>query len=438
MPLVLRPYQSDLIMRTRAAFATGARSVVMQSPTGSGKTTMAAEIIRGALERKRRVAFFARLTVLIDDTHERLIASGIRAGIVQSNRKADPEALVQVASLDTLASRQAVPDANLCILDECHCAPSEDVKGVLGLHPITTKLLGLTATPCRADDAPLVEVFEALVQGPSVKELITAGALVPVYIVSTKLKRGIDGNALSAAPVDAYVTHTPNGRAIVFASSVKHADAISRDARARGIATLTITGKSSRDERRLARTMLATGPCIITSVDVFREGWDAPPCDTIILARGFSHVGSYLQAIGRGMRAATGKTHCTVLDLHESYLTCGFPDEDRVWSLGEVAVRRVDKSNVLHRCLECGAVFRVVGPCPRCGATAKRQRAMPRILSSAEKLERIEAIADPVERDRALLSALRRRAFVWAGSERAEFVARAQFKKKHGREPLCA
>src|SRR5258707_8794756 len=97
--IVLRDDQAALVGRVREVFRAGARSVVMQGATGFGKTTTASEIIRAALERRRRVVFAAHLDALIDDTSDRLTGAGIEHGIVQADRPSNPTAPVQVASL---------------------------------------------------------------------------------------------------------------------------------------------------------------------------------------------------------------------------------------------------------------------------------------------------------------------------------------------------
>ena len=172
--MILRPDQRELVERVRAEYRSGARSVLMQGATGFGKTTTAADIIARAVARGRRVVFAAHLDALIDDTGDRLTRAGIEHGIIQADRPTNPTAPVQVCSLATLHRRCESPPADLVIVDECHRSMASSVRTVLESYPLA-RLLGLTATPERGDGAPLGDVFERLVCGPSVAELTTRG-----------------------------------------------------------------------------------------------------------------------------------------------------------------------------------------------------------------------------------------------------------------------
>ena len=66
----LRPYQLQGIESLRAAFRSGAKSVVLVSPTGSGKTVVSSEVMRASSERNNEVLFLAHRIELIKQTIE--------------------------------------------------------------------------------------------------------------------------------------------------------------------------------------------------------------------------------------------------------------------------------------------------------------------------------------------------------------------------------
>ncbi|HSY21823.1 MAG TPA: DEAD/DEAH box helicase family protein, partial [Polyangiaceae bacterium] len=152
--ITLRAYQAALVEEVREAYRARARSVIMQLATGGGKTATASALIARAVEAGRRVIFASHLDALIDDTSERLAAAGIEHGIVQADRPTNATAPVQVCSLATLHRRGERPPADLVIVDECHRAMADSVRGVLESYP-KARILGLTATPERGDGAPL-------------------------------------------------------------------------------------------------------------------------------------------------------------------------------------------------------------------------------------------------------------------------------------------
>ncbi len=428
--MTLRADQADLVERVGQAFRRG-RCGVMQAATGFGKTHVAAHLIERAVAKGRRVVFAAHLDTLVGDTHARLVAAGVHAGFVQAGRPVDATAPTQVASLATLHARGERPPAELVIVDECHRSASPTIRAVLESYPHAW-ILGLTATPQRGDGQPL-DAFEWMECGPSVRwltqqgHLVTADVLAPIVPVDD----------LVSEPVDAYLAHCRGRRAIVFAASVAHAEWIAYGLTARGVPAAVVTGETSRAEREASRTALAEGRLsALVSVNVFVEGWDCPQVDAVILAREFSVVGSFLQAIGRGLRPFPGKTDCVVVDLRGSVNLHGLPDEDRAWSLTGNP-KRTEALPALRRCLKCAAIFRPARVCPRCGAVsdAKAEGAkLPRILDRNERLERLSHLSQG-DRDRRYLMSLVNVAInrMRMPEHRAEQWAMRAFEKKFGR-----
>jgi superfamily II DNA or RNA helicase len=400
--LVLRPYQQELVAKVSAAFGNGAASVLLQSGTGSGKTATASEILARAVVRGYRSLFLAHLDTLLEDTWERLAANGLRVGYVQAGRPSDPEAPVQVASLQTLHVRGERPPGQLVIVDEAHRAMSASIRGVLDAYP-QSAILGLSATPQRADGRPLGDVFERLICGPSNKWLTAQGYLVPCEILAPS---GYQEQALAVDPVEAYLAHAAGLRAVVFATNRAHARVLVARFIERGVAADLIIGETSRHRRRELRSLLSSGELkVLVGVSVFQEGFDLPEIEVVELARAFGPTGAFLQAIGRGLRPSpsTGKTRLLVLDL---------------------------------RGIECLAVFRPAKVCPRCGASCKAAPKLPRVLSRAEKLWRFDALPQET-RDARYLGRL-----VWVAMARmrmeepaAQKWARATFLKRFGRQP---
>lgn len=429
--MILRPYQQDLVHRVSQAFRRG-RAGVMQMATGGGKTACAATIIERAVAKGRRVVFAAHLDTLVGDTYARIVKAGVHAGYVQAGRPSDPTAPTQVASLATLYSRGERPPADLIIVDECHRAPSASPREILESYG-KAWILGLTATPQRGDGQPLGEIFDWMECGPTVRELIAQGYLVPADVLAPI----VPVDALVTEPVEAYLAHCKGRRAIVFAANVNHAEWIAYGLTARGVPAAVITGETPRAEREAARTMLVEGGLsALVSVNVFVEGWDCPSVDAVILAREFSVVGSFLQAIGRGLRPAPGKTDCVVVDLRGSVNLHGLPDEDRAWSLTGKP-KRTEALAALRRCLKCAAIFRPARTCPRCGAVsdAKAEGAkLPRILDRDEKLERLSHLSQE-DRDRRYLMSLVNVAInrMRMPEHRAEQWALRTFERKFGR-----
>ena len=431
----LHPFQAELVAQLRAVYAAGTTRALLQLGTGGGKTATASEILRMTVGRGRRAIFLAHLDSLIEDTHARLTAAGIPAGFIQADRPLDASAPVQVCSLATLHRRGEHPPADLVILDECHRAMAATVRPIIEAYP-NAHVLGLTATPQRGDGQPLGDIFEAMVSGPSNRWLTDHGFLAPCDVLAPG-SYADDGLVLD--PVAAYQAHTPGQRAIVFASNVAHAEDLAARFTLAGINAEVITGETSREDRARIRDAVTAGTVrVLVNVAVAVEGFDLPALEVVILARAFTVPGSFLQAIGRGLRPSkdTGKTKCTVIDLRGAVNLHGLPDEDRLWSLDGTAVRRLETMTALRRCKSCLAIFRPAVVCPRCGARAEALAKVPRVLTRGERLEKISGLPQ-AERDARYLAQLVHvaRVRIRMPEYRAAAWALEKFVAKFGREP---
>ena len=321
--------------------------MVLVLPTGAGKTRCAVEFLR---HEPGRAIFVAHRDDLIEDTCARLggDCGRIQAGVAPSSHR------IQVASIQTLAARGLTPDADLLILDECHRSVSPRLwQPVLQRYP-TARVLGLTATPVRGDGVGLSHAFEHLIRGPTIAELTALGHLVPCDV------RTYRRSAALALPLDAAVRRYGAGRAtVVFAASIAESQAL-------GCAH--VDGATPRLERRRILDDFREGRIdVLANSSLLTEGWDAPRCEVIVLGRGCTHVGSYLQIVGRGLRPSPGKTACLFVDLCGVADEFGLPDEEREWTLNGCAVKRPSERIPLRSCPECLACFKWQDTCPRCG-----------------------------------------------------------------------
>src|SRR3990167_2142716 len=149
----IRPYQLDVIDEITTEAASGKRRIILQAPTGSGKTIIAAQIISHAVSNKKHVLFLAHRRELIWQTMEKLESFGVPHGVLIAGEPYDPTHFVSVASIGTIFSRAmrrkviGLPKADLVICDEFHHAASSGTwKKILEEYK-NSFILGLTATP---------------------------------------------------------------------------------------------------------------------------------------------------------------------------------------------------------------------------------------------------------------------------------------------------
>jgi DNA repair protein RadD len=359
----LRSYQLSLVERIRARFVAGDRSVLAVMPTGAGKTPVVAEIGRRTNDRGNRVLFVAHTTELVTQAVAKFADAGVKAEIEQADKRAGsaPVVVASIASMrgDRLAAWPRDAFA-LVIHDEAHRTAAATSSGIVD-HFSTARLLGVTATPARGDGRALGDAYQTLVIGATIRELTDAGYLVParVYAPAAEMRAG----QTAMTPADAYRNHGNGRAAVIFCASVEHA---TRVAESMLVPTGVIHGAMPDAERRDTLARFDDGTLTaLTCCSVLVEGWDAPRTAVCILARRFGHVGSYLQAIGRVLRPAAGKTHATVIDLCGSAIEHGPPDMEREYSLDGKAIRPSDRL-AIRQCPTCGSVSLALVACPEC------------------------------------------------------------------------
>ena len=381
-PIALRPYQTKLLEDITAEVNSGNRSVIVVMPTGAGKTRSGAELVRRHVEKGGRVLWCAHREELVGQAFDTMEGFGLSVGCISAKgvRPPNKHRPIQVASTQTLATRGIFPEGiTMAVFDEFHHYASDQwVKVVNHYRAKNCIVVGLTATPAREDGRAMGDLCDAMVIGPTVADLQAEGVLVPCSIVDpgNRLRPG----TLAQSPVHAYKENTPNGKAIVFAPNVKTATHFTEEFNASGIKAAMVTGAMNDATRNKVFADYSNRRIdVLVNVGVATEGYDDPPTDTIILARGIGSLVLYTQIIGRGLRAWPGKSKCTVLDLFGCVHTFGPPDEEREYSLDGEGMSRKGAVRKEQFCKVCGNLMTLGSVCEVC-ANEKNGPQLPQIL----------------------------------------------------------
>ena len=385
----LRPYQVDVLARSRAALAAGSRNVLAVMPTGAGKTVTFAEL---AAQWPGRVGIVAHRRELIRQASEKL--GDLNHGIIAPGFPGRAGARIQVGSVQTLGRRlDNLPRFDLLIFDEAHHSVTGMFRNLRQSQP-QAALFGVTATPERMDGRGLGEAFDSLIVGPSIAELVALGHLsesvvyappAPPDMCGVRTLAGdyspeelaaiMDQPCVIGDAAEHYFWHSPGQPAIVFCAGVAHAEHTAAAFRAEGWRAVAVHGGMSAAERDAAIGGLATGAVeLLMSADLISEGVDIPSVSVVIQLRPTQSRGLNMQQVGRGMRPAPGKRRLIVLDHAGNTLRHGMPDADRVWTLDSTK-RRDKTAPAVRQCSGCFAMFAPAPACPQCGqadAAAKR------------------------------------------------------------------
>jgi superfamily II DNA or RNA helicase len=343
----LRPFQERLLEQLAIARRHHHHRNLLVAATGTGKTVMAAvdyARLRSTLPRAR-LLFVAHRAEILDQSRatfrHALRDPSFGERWVGGDRPSRFDSVfASIQSLNASGVELIDPDHfDVVIVDEFHHAAAPSYDALL-THLRPTELLGLTATPERADGLDVLRYFDGRIAAElRIWDAIDQQHLAPFayYGIHDGLdlreipwRRGIGydvaelTNLLTADHVWArrvlHQVQTRIGdpqsmRALGFCVSVQHARFMAAEFTAAGLASVAIWGDSPRHEREAALRDLEFGRVrVVFTVDLFNEGVDVPHVDTLLLLRPTDSGTLFLQQLGRGLRKAYGKTICTVLD----------------------------------------------------------------------------------------------------------------------------
>jgi DNA repair protein RadD len=383
-----RPFQADLLERARDAIRAGNKRVLVQLPTGGGKTFIAALMMKGMRERGRRSYFLAHRKELLKQTSDTFCKVGLDHGFIARGKVQDDSELTQLVALAYAARRKDIlPRPTNAIIDEAHHAVAREWAELLDHWDCLQ--IGLSATPERLDGRGLGDRFDVMVKGPTPRWLIDNGYLseFKLYAPSGDVDLGgvkttagdfnsgqleaVMGNADLIGDVVKHYRELADGQpGIVFAVSREHSASIARAFQAAGIAAAHIDGTMGDRERDAIVGAFRDGRLkVLSNVDLFGEGFDVPGIVYCGLCRPTKSLSLYLQQCGRALRVFEGKEHAVICDHAGNAFRHGLPDDVRDWRLDAVAKQGKGKSDAkpVHQCPLCYQVtFSQRRQCP-CG-----------------------------------------------------------------------
>ena len=408
----LRDYQQDLLERVHRALldAPDAR-VMLQLPTGGGKTRIAGDLLSRWLKDGRKAIWLTHRKELAAQTEGMLQQDGVTA---TSNMRWEPHTNaptlvngVVILMAQTVSRRTAVAEVwngydacDLMIIDEAHHSTADGWARAMKQWP--GPALGMTATPWRLSQKEGFDhLFEELVCGPQVAALQSDGWLCNARALSPPEDEMIQGGQIdstgeysepgieranenrdvwTAGALRFWQKHGEGRQTVVYAVSVEHARNLANVFHNAGIPSGVLVADTPETERaELIRRFRNGRLKALVNVAVATEGFDLPDAACVLLTRPTMSLALYLQMVGRGLRPKQDDGDCVVLDMAGNSRRHGLPEEDREWSLrargeqppGDAPLIRCEKCDALspassHYCGNCGWAFGE--DCGRCGA----------------------------------------------------------------------
>jgi superfamily II DNA or RNA helicase len=278
--------------------------------------------------------------------------------------------------------------ANGIAVHNCHHAVANTWRKLLDIYP-DAYVIGLTATPQRMGGQGLGDIFDSMIIGPSVKELVAAGNLstyryyappVAANLEGLKVKYGdyvqseiamrMDKSEIIGDLIKKYQELAPGTKAVCYCASIEHSQHTADMFRQSGIPALHIDGETPSITRAAAINEFKTGAIkILCNVDLISEGFDVPAMETVILARPTQSLTLFIQQAMRPMRPNDdnpGKI-AKIIDHVGNVYRHGLPDEDREWSLESKKKKPTEKREFpMKICPKCFGVHKPSPVCPYC------------------------------------------------------------------------
>lgn len=353
--IIQREFQARMTSEASGHFRRGKKSVLIQSPTGSGKTVMAAWMTKQTLANRGSVWFICHRVELLAGTSNTFNKYGMRHGYIAAGLPMDNRNNLMVCSVDTLKNRLAVLRApKLAIFDEAHhCGAAGWAQVIEWLRSQGSFVIGLSATPERLDGVGLDEFFQEMVEGPQPAWLMEQGYL-STYRMFCPDRPEISGEVTPAKAAAAmkkipklvgnmigHYRETMAGMKFVgFAANVPSSQDYARQFTEAGIRCAHLDGGTpSHVRKQIIRDYAAGLLDGIWNVALFTEGFDLSAVaqtdvtiDALIDAQATESYALQKQKWGRILRPAPGKV-AVINDHAGNDYRHGYPDDIEEWSL---------------------------------------------------------------------------------------------------------
>jgi superfamily II DNA or RNA helicase len=413
----LRDYQAAAFEQAREHIRNGARSVLINAPTGAGKTVLASAIMEMASQKGKRANFVVDRLSLIDQTSTTFDRYGLDHGVVQGlHPRYRPSMPIQVCSVQTVAKRGWPIDAELDVFDEAHVLHKAH-KARIGQRRREEQgvVIGLTATPFTRG---LAQYFDAVVNVTTTRKLIEAGWLSPYRVfscaepnmdgVSVKSTGEWDDREASSRALEVvgdvvaeYFKHGEGRKFICSAVDTAHVEELQRQFLAAGINVATYTYKD-REEDRADTTLEFRKPNSsirgLITVTAASRGFDVADVSCIIMARPLrKSLAEHIQLFGRGLRISpeTGKQNCLVLD-HSGNMARFWQECEEFFDFGidelddgkpkKKAAEKPKKEPEPVKCPQCRAIHKPMPFCPCCGHEYPKKAAVQHVPGTLKEL----------------------------------------------------
>ena len=349
--------QQGLFFDKRGRKVHRGNSVMVQMPTGTGKTVVMAAVVKWFLDNHEGEAWIVAHRRELVEQAQQTVNRFLQA--FGFGKLAERVKVFSVQWINRHVRELANENVGMIVVDEAHHAIADSYQNIFERYPLALRM-GMTATPCRMKKQSFGKLFAKLLVSPPTRTFIDRGYLAPYdYVVVGKFStdqrivdslkaRGSDGD-YAVKEMDeklnvpdsikrlyqSVMEYAKGRKGIVFAIDILHAQVIARYYGEMGLRAVALDSTTPAKKREEMVEAFRKGEldCLV-NVNLFDEGFDCPDVEYIQMARPTLSLAKYMQMVGRGLRVnhENRKKVCMIIDNVGNYRKFGLPDKERNWA----------------------------------------------------------------------------------------------------------
>jgi DNA repair protein RadD len=395
----LRPHQINAVEMLRDSMRAGHKRIMLGANVSFGKTIVAAHLMMEAHAKGKRGVFICDRIQLVEQALAKFEECGLDVGVIQGNHeKTRPWAPIQVASIQTMKSRNVLPEFDFAIVDEAHTMYKALIEMMQAYNNVP--FIGLSATPYSKG---LGKHYTDLIVPITARELLDMGWLCPIKyyageqpdLEKIKLKNVMGVKDYDQAQLsiemekpkligDVVATWKRLGedsQTIAFCPSISHSRGLVAEFERNGIGACHVDAYSEPEVRKEIYARHDAGEFkILSCSSLLNTGYDSPSTRCIIDCYPTKSLTRYVQRAGRIMRTFPGKEYAIFLDHSSNVCRHGFAEDivpdclhdgEKEFKEESQVKKEEKKEPVICDC--CSAIM-VGGKCPVCGHETKRKK----------------------------------------------------------------
>jgi len=361
--ITVRPYINEWDTEVSQAIKDGFRRILVNAPTGSGKTIFAAVEFLKYLKAKRClfVTHRRKLSTQTVDKFQRLGITNI--SYIMDKMEYIKNSNIHVGTIQSLANKteKDIGEFDFIIIDEVHLGHDKGQRNKFLARYSDAVIIGLSATPID-ERGYLLENFDYYCNTTNTADMIKQDWLVqPIYEAPytpdlSSVRIGANNeyivedvadvmnlNEVNKTVLDNWKEKASDRKTMIFCVNIDHATSVFRYFKDNGVDVSMVHSKMPEISIETSYKHFAGDGQVLVNVDMATVGFDETSVNCIAMLRPVHSLRLYLQMGGRGLRTHDGKKDCLMLDFGGNIERHGFLEQERVYEFKQVFGTIIDR-----------------------------------------------------------------------------------------------